>query len=62
LHWRPQFIVDEIHCELRTIYEIQENMFIYGSTFKSRRRVVSDPRKVHRVVEKFLIAYLEEQP
>jgi len=61
LHWRSQFIVDEIHCGLRTIYEIQKNMFIYGSTFKPRRRVVGGPRKVHRVVEESLIAYLEEQ-
>ena len=61
LHWRSQSIADEVHCGLRTVYEIQENLFIYGSAFKPRRRVMGGPRKVHRVAEESLAAYLEEQ-
>jgi len=62
LHWRPKAIADEVHCGVRTVYEIQENMFIYGSPFKHRRRVAGGPRKVHRAAEESLTTYIEEQP
>jgi len=51
VHWRPQAIVNEIHYGFSTIYEIQQNMLVYESSFRSQIRSKGGPRKVHRVDE-----------
>ena len=61
LHWGKKAIVDELHCGVRIVQKIQENMIIYGSSFKSQTRKRGGSRKVHLVVEESLAAYIEEQ-
>ncbi len=62
LHWAPWAIAEEVHCCPATVYNIQENLFMYNSPFRPQFRPKGAPRKVFKAAENGLIAYLEEQP
>lgn len=62
LHWRPDAIADNVNCSTRTVYNIQENLFMYGSPFRPQFRPKGGPRKLHKAAEESLIKYLEDQP
>ncbi len=62
LHWSPNAIADEMHCGVRTVQTIRENMFIYGLPFRPQTRKREGPRKVHLAAEESLFAYIEKQP
>ncbi len=62
LHWRPDVIAEEVHCHFTTVYRIQKNLFIYGSSFRPQFRSKDAPRKIFPVAEDSLITYLEQQP
>ena len=62
LHWRPDVIAEEVHCHFTTVYRFQENLFMYGSSFKPQFRLKGAPRKVFPAAEDSLITYLEQQP
>jgi len=61
LHWRPLAIVEEVHCHFDTVYNIQENLFIYDSPCKPQFRFKGAPRKIFPAAEDFLITYLKQQ-
>jgi len=61
LHWAPWTIAEEVHCCSATVYNIQENLFMYNSSFRSQFRLKEAPRKMFKTAENDLIAYLEEQ-
>ena len=58
----PWAIAEEVHCCPATVYNIQENLFMYNSPFRPQFRPKGAPRKVFKAAENGLIAYLEEQP
>ncbi len=62
LHWRPLAIAEEVHCHFDTVYNIQENLFIYHSPCRPQFRPKGAPRKVFPAAEDSLITYLEQQP
>jgi hypothetical protein len=62
LHWTPSAIAEEVHCCSATVYNVQENLFMYNSPFRPQFRLKGAPRKVFKTAENGLIAYLEEQP
>ena len=62
LHWKPEIIAVEVHCSLRTVYSIQESLFIWDSLFQPSFRPQSRSRNVIKAVEKSLMKHLEEQP
>ncbi len=62
LHWAPWAIAEEVHCCPATVYNIQENLFMYNSPFRPQFRPKGAPRKVFKAAENGLIAYLEDQP
>ena len=59
LHWSPPAIAEEVHSHRNTVYTLQENLFMYGSLFRSQFRPKSAPRKVFPAAEDSLITYLE---
>ena len=61
LHWAPWAIAEEVHCCPATVYNIQENLFMYNSPFRPQFRSKEAPRKVFKAAENDLIVYLEEQ-
>jgi len=61
LHWAPWAIAEEVHCCPATVYNIQENLFMYNSPFRPQFRPKEALRKVFKAAENGLIAYLEEQ-
>ncbi len=62
LHWAPWAIAEEVHCCPATVYNIQENLFMYKSPFRPQFRPKGAPRKVFKAAENGLIVYLEDQP
>ncbi len=61
LHWASWAIAEEVHCCPATVYNIQKNLFMYNSPFKSRFRSKEASRKMFKAAENDLIVYLEEQ-
>jgi len=62
LHWHSLTIIEEIHCHFDTVYNIQENLFIYHfSCIKSQFQLKSISRKIFSVIENSFIAYLKQQ-
>jgi len=61
LHWIPPAIAEEVHCHRNTVYTMQENLFMYGSPFRSQFRSKDAPRKVFPAAEDSLITYLKQQ-
>ncbi len=61
LHWTSSTIAEEVHCCSVTVYNIQENLFMYHSSFRSQFRLKETPRKMFKAAENDLIVYLEEQ-
>jgi len=61
LHWCFKAIVEEVHCHFDIVYRIQENLFMYDSPFRSQFRLKDASRKIVKIAENGLIAYLEEQ-
>ncbi len=61
LHWQFLVIVEEVHCCSRTMYSIQENIFMYLSSFKSQFRLKEISCKMFKTAENNLIVYLEDQ-
>ncbi len=61
LHWRSDAIAEEVHCHFTTVYRIQENLFMYGSPFRSQFRFKGAPRKIFPIAEDSLITYLKQQ-
>lgn len=62
LHWRPDAIAEEVHCCVQTVYNIQNNLFMYGSAYKPQFRPKGGPRTLHKAAEEYLLKYVEEQP
>ena len=62
LHWKPDTIAAEVHCGTSTVYEIQANLFMYGSPYRPQFRPKGGPRKLYTAAEESLIKYLEDQP
>ena len=61
LHWTSSTIVEEIHCCSTTVYNVQENLFMYNSSFRSQFRLKDASRKIFKIAENDLIVYLEDQ-
>ncbi len=61
LHWTPSAIAEEVHCCPATVYNVQENLFMYNSPFRSQFRPKDASRKIFKTAENGLIVYLEEQ-
>ena len=57
----PQSIATECNCSVSTVYHIQENIFIYGSSFRPCFRMRGGPHKIKKAAGESLIKYLEEQ-
>jgi len=61
LHWTPSTIAEEVHCCSVTVYNVQENLFMYNSSFRSQFRSKGASRKIFKIAENDLIVYLEDQ-
>lgn len=61
-HWRPDAIAKEVGCSVTTVYEYQENLFMYGSISAPRRRRLGRPCKITIAAGDSLIEYLERYP
>ncbi len=61
LHWASWAIAEEVHCCSATVYNIQENLFMYNSSFRSQFRSKEVLCKMFKIAENDLIVYLEEQ-
>ncbi len=61
LHWASWAIAEEIHCCSVTVYNIQENLFMYNSSFRSQFQLKEISCKMFKTAENDLIVYLEEQ-
>ncbi len=61
LHWTPSAIAEEVHCCPATVYNVQENLFMYNSPFRSQFRLKGASRKIFKIAENDLVAYLEDQ-
>ncbi len=61
LHWTPSAIAEEIHCCPATVYNVQENLFMYNSSFRSQFRFKDASWKIFKIAENDLIVYLEDQ-
>ena len=55
LNWRPDAIAAEVHCSVRTIYRMQENIFMFGSPFAPHRRQTGRPRDITKAAEDSLL-------
>ncbi len=62
LHWIPLVIAEEVHCHRNIVYTMQENLFMYDSSFRPQFRPKGAPRKVFPAAEDSLITYLKQQP
>lgn len=62
MHERPEDIANGLYCGVSTVYEISQNIFIWGSPCKPCFRPRGAPFRIHRAAEKDLVSYLEEQP
>ena len=61
LHWRPDAIAKEVHCSIRTIYNFQETLFMYGSISAPRRRHLGRACKITKAAGDSLMEYLNRQ-
>ncbi len=61
LHWVSWAIAEEIHCCSVTVYNIQENLFMYNSSFRFQFQFKDASWKIFKVAENDLIVYLEDQ-
>ncbi len=61
LHWTSSTIAEEIHCCSVTVYNVQENLFMYNSSFRSQFRLKDASWKIFKIAENDLIVYLEDQ-
>ncbi len=61
LHWTSSTIAEEIHCCSATVYNVQENLFMYNSSFRSQFRLKDASWKIFKIAENDLIVYLEDQ-
>ena len=61
LHWRLDVIAAVVHCHSATIYNMQENIFVYGTVRRPTFRARGAPRALHKAIEDSLIVWLEEQ-
>jgi hypothetical protein len=62
LRWRPEAIAREINCSKTTIFNMQRNLWLYGSTRRPFRRVMGCPRKITHADEKRLVDFLVRNP
>ena len=62
LHWRPDAIAAEVHCCVTTVYAVQSNLFIYGSSCRLNIRQKDAPRRISKAMKNDLIRWLKEQP
>jgi len=51
LGWRPNAIALEVHYGIRVVYNIEENLFIYGSSFRPQFRPKGALRKISEVAK-----------
>ena len=58
LNWRPDAIAAEVHCNVRTVYRIQENIFLHDSPFAPHRRQTGRPRDITKAAEDSLLGKL----
>ncbi len=61
LHWTSSTIAEEIHYCSVTVYNVQENLFMYNSSFRSQFRLKDASWKIFKIAENDLIVYLEDQ-
>ena len=61
LHWTSSTIIEEIHCCFVTVYNVQENLFMYNLSFKSQFQFKDTSWKIFKIIENDLIVYLENQ-
>ena len=62
LHIQPKVIAQECNCAVSTVYQIQENIFMYHSPFRPSFRKQGKPRSITKAAGESLIEYIEEQP
>ena len=58
LQWRPDAITTEVHCGVRTVYRLQENLFIYRPPFPPHRRQKKRPQLMCKAAEDSLLGKL----
>ncbi len=61
LHWTSSTIIEEIHYCSVTVYNVQENLFMYNSSFRSQFWLKDASQKIFKITENDLIIYLEDQ-
>ncbi len=61
LHWTSSTIAEKIYCCSVTVYNVQENLFMYNSSFRSQFQFKDASWKIFKITENDLIVYLEEQ-
>jgi len=61
LHWTPSTIAEEVHCCPATVYNVQENLFMYNSSFRSQFRFKDASWKIFKIAENDLIVYLDSR-
>ena len=61
-HWRPDAIAAPVLFHSATVYNMQENIFVYGTVRPPTFRARGAPQALHQAAEDSLIAWLEEQP
>jgi len=62
LGWRPDAIALEVHYGIRVVYNIEENLFIYGSLFRPQFRPKGAPRKITEVAKNSIAEFLNKRP
>jgi len=51
LGWRPNTITLEVHYSTRVVYNIEQNLFMYSSSFRPQFRPKGGPRKVTKAAK-----------
>jgi len=62
LGWRPDAIALEVYCSTRVVYNIEENLFMYGSLFRPQFRTKGAPRKITEAAKNSMAEFLNERP
>ena len=55
LQWRPEAIAEALHCGVRTVYQIKENLFTYGTPFKPHYRPTGPHPRLQRLLATVLL-------
>ena len=55
LHWRLDAIIAVVHCHPATIYNMQENIFVYDTVRRPTFRARDASRALHKAIEDSLI-------